>query len=69
MDVAHEPKEKPIRPVTEPVMQTIRDPYRVIATLTKIPANHTSSTYISSNKNLTSSRISKSIHCLLCVTA
>jgi len=39
MDVAHEPKAKPTRPVTEPVMQTVRDPYRVTATPMKMPAN------------------------------
>jgi len=39
MDVAHEPKAKPTRPVTEPVMQTVRDPYRVTATPMKMDAN------------------------------
>jgi len=43
MDVAQEPIAKPVRPVTEPVMPTIRDPYRVTATLKKMPANYSSS--------------------------
>ena len=48
IDVALEPRAKPIRPRTEPVIQTTRDPYRVIATLTKIPANHSSAVMSSS---------------------
>jgi len=43
MDVPCEPSAKPISPITEPVMQTTRDPYLVIATLTKMPAHISSS--------------------------
>jgi len=42
-DDASEPRAKPVRPITEPVMHTARDPYRVIATLMKMPINNSSS--------------------------
>jgi len=40
-DVASEPRAKPVRPITEPVMHTARDPYRVIAMLMKMPKQMT----------------------------
>jgi len=54
-DVPSEPRAKPISPVTEPVMQTIRDPYRLIKTPVKMPANDISNSFKSFNftKNLT----------------
>jgi len=38
-DVDNEPREKPSSPITEPVTQIIRDPYRVIAAPIKMPAH------------------------------
>jgi len=38
MEVESEPRAKPNSPITEPVTQTIRDPYLVIAAPMKIPA-------------------------------
>ena len=56
-DVANEPSAKPVSPVIEPVMQTIRDPYCVSTTLMKIPVNDSSS-----SSSISSSSSSKSFN-------